>query len=586
MFVPFRQEVEEGIADALDELDLPTDDLGIEEPPEDVRAVLASSVAFRLAGQAVAPPPEVAARLAGRIDASEYEYVGEVTAQGPYVNFLPADRYFEDTLRAAGKEGYGRLADRDESVVLEHTSANPTGPIHVGRARNPIIGDALRRVLDFAGYDVETHYYVNDAGRQVATFTWAYETFDESDLPDPEREGADYDLVRYYRKGTDFLESGPEAEVGEAEAEIEAIMQGLERSDEETYERVSTVVDRMVAGMEETLDRLPAEFDRFVKETSFLRDCSTERLLERLKPLDEAVYEEEAWQLDLSGVGIDKNMVFLRSDGTSLYLTRDLAHHEWKFEQFDRAVTVLGEDHKLQADQLRATLELLGNDTDVLDQVIYSYVNLPEGKMSTRAGTGIDLDDLLDEAIARAREEVEDRMGDRIRQDDLTEADVERIARQVGIGAVRYDIVAKQPTKAITFEWDRALDFEAQSAPYVQYVHARACGILDRAESVDSAPEGADATRLETPEERELLETIARFPAVVETAAENLEPHVVATCTRTFAERFNAFYRECPVLDERVDPELRDARLALVDGARETVANALYLLGVEAPESM
>jgi len=150
---------------------------------------------------------------------------------------------------------------------------------------------------------------------------------------------------------------------------------------------------------------------------------------------------------------------------------------------------------------------------------------------------------------------------------------------------VRYDIVAKQPAKAITFEWDRALDFDAQSAPYVQYVHARACGILDRADELPD-PEPVDAATLDAPEERDLLKAIARFPGVVETAAEDLEPHAVATYTRTFADRFNAFYRECPVLDESVADERRDARLALVRAARTTVSRALWALGVEAPESM
>ena len=580
-----RAEVETALADALAALEFPTGDLGIERPPEGVDAVLASSVAFRLAGEAEAPPPAVAADVADAVSLADCEFVADVRTQGPYVNFYPSDRYFAETVEAAREESYGRLPDRDTSVVIEHTSANPTGPVHVGRARNPIIGDALARILDFAGYDVDTHYYVNDAGRQMAVFAWAYETFDESDLPDPERDRIEYDLVRYYRKGNEFLAEGPDEEVAAAEDEIQAIMQGLEAGDDEAYERVSEVVDGVIAGMRECLERLPAGFDEFVKETRFMHDGSTDDLVARLEDLDEAVYEEGAWQLDLPD--IDKNFVFLRSDGTSLYATRDLAHHEWKFDNYDRAVTVLGEDHGLQARQLRATLDLLGNDTDQLDQVFYSWVNLPGGEgMSTREGTGIDLDDLLDEAIDRARAEVEDRLDDRIRDDDPDEADVERIARQVGVGAVRYDIVAKQPTKAITFEWERALDFEAQSAPYVQYVHARTCGILDeaRADGLEPAAK-VDPAHLSTPEERDLLRTVARFPAEVENAAEELQPHGMATYTREFAERFNAFYRECPVLTAEDEPARR-ARLALVVAARNTVANALSLLGVEAPESM
>ena len=602
MFRQFRSEVEAALADALDSLDLPTDDLGIERPPDDMDATLASSVAFRLAGEVGDAPPNVAATVAEAVSVADADYVASVDTAGPYVNFHANERYLADTLDSAAVDAdYGALPDRDASVVVEHTSANPTGPVHVGRARNPIVGDAVANLMEYAGYDVDRHYYVNDAGRQMAVFTWAYERFDEADLDaEPARDRAEYDLVRYYRKGNAFLEEADADAVEAAEAEIQSILQGLEAGDEETYERVGEVVDAVLGGMKECLARLPAEFDEFVKETRFMRDGSTDDIAARLKETDHAVYEEDAWQLELDEWGIDKNLVFLRSDDTSLYTTRDLAHHEWKFANYDRAVTVLGEDHKLQADQLDATLELLGNDTDRLGHVIYSYVNLPDGKMSTRKGTGVMLDDLLDEAIDRARDAVESRMDDRIRGDDLTDEDVERIAHQVGIGAVRYDIVSKQPAKAITFEWEDALDFEAQSAPFVQYVHARCAGILDEAAAegvdvpgvtadadgrVDPDALDVDASALETEEARELLREVARFPAAIEAAADDLEPHTIATFTREFADAYNAFYRECPVVTAETD-ELRDARVAVVAAAKHTMANALDVLGVEAPESM
>ena len=580
MFRPFRESVEAALTAALEARDLPADDLGIEEPPEDVDAVLASSIAFRLAGELEMAPPQVAGELTGEIDAEDYEYVERVEPAGPYLNFFPDESYFEGTLEAGQSPSYGTLPAKDTSVVVEHTSANPTGPVHVGRARNPIIGDAVANLLEYAGYDIERQYYVNDAGRQMAVFTWAYERFDESELPEPARDRAEYRMVRYYRKGNEFLENADSEAVEAAEDEIEAILQGLEAGDETTYERVTEVVDTVLDGMKACLGRLPAEFDEFVKETQFMRNGSTDDVVARLKELDGAVYEEDAWQLEFED--IDKNLVFLRADDTSLYTTRDLAHHEWKLDNYDRAVTVLGEDHKLQARQLRSTLELLDHDTDGLESVIYSYVNLPEGKMSTRRGTGVQLDDLLDEAIDRAREEIEDRLDDRLRNDELDDDDVERIARQNGVGAVRYDIVSKQPSKAITFEWDRALDFEAQSAPYVQYVHARCRGIEGEAADIDPEP---DVSVLESDAERELLSTIARFPGVIEAAAKDHEPHRIATYTREIADRFNGFYRECPVTSAD-DERTRQARLALVVAARHTVANALDILGVEAPDSM
>ncbi|WP_436906589.1 arginine--tRNA ligase [Halosimplex marinum] len=585
MFLSAREEVRSELEAALARLEYPDSDLSIERPPDDIDAVFASSVAFRIASEVGSDPAAVAAEIADETEVETCEYIDAVGSHGPYVNFFPSERYFADTVRAAQDGDYGTLEPTGDEVLVEHTSANPTGPIHIGRARNPIIGDAIARVLRYAGNDVERQYYVNDAGRQIAVFTWAYETFDEADLPEPERDSPEYEMVRYYRKGNEFLEEADSEEVEAAEAEIREILQGLDANDDEAYERVSEVVDTVLPGMRRTLERLPAEFDSFVKETRFIRNGATDDVVERLKALDCAVYEDDAWQLDLPD--FEKNLVFLRSDGTSLYTTRDLAYHEWKLENFDESVTVVGEDHELQARQLGSALELLGHDTAPLSRVHYSWVNLPEGGMSTREGTGIDLDDLLDEAVEQARAEVEERLADRSRDDDLSESDIDRIAEQVGIGAVRYDIVSQQPTKGITFEWDRALDFEAQSAPYVQYIHARCHGILDEAEGQDIALPGADefdAGELSTDAERELIRVIAAFPSRIEEAADQLRPHVVATYTQDLAEAFNAFYRECQVLS--ADDDTRRARLALVEATRITVANALDALGVPAPESM
>lgn len=585
MYRSFREAVEAVLTDVLEAHDIETDDLGIEDPPSDVDAILASNIAFRVAGERGAPPPVVAEELADECDLSSSSYIDSVHTVGPYLNFTASDSYYTETLTAATAAEYGSLDPSGDRVVVEHTSANPTGPVHVGRARNPIIGDSIARLLSMAGDDVERHYYVNDAGRQIAVFTWAYETFDADSLEPPERDKPDYDLVRYYRKGNAFLDEADEAAVDDAEAEIQSIMQGLERGDTATLERVHTVVDTVLGGMQQTLARLPAEFDEFVKETRFMRNGHTDDIIARLQALPNAEEIDDAWVLHLDDAGIDKELVFVRSDGTSLYPTRDLAHHEWKLEEFDRAVTVLGEDHKLQAKQIAAGLDALGCDVSRLDAIHYSWVNLPGGEgMSTRQGTGIDLDDLLDEAIRRARTEVESRMDDRIRDDDLDTEAIERIARQVGIGAVRYDIVAKQASKAITFEWDRALNFEAQSAPYLQYVHARCCGIMNEAD-ID-VPAGPDATILTDPAERDLIERIGMFPAVIEEAAADLEPHRVATYCRDLAETFNVFYRECQVIGADVDPDRQAARLALVAGAKHTMANALNVLGIEAPTSM
>ena len=578
MFRGLRAEVAECLRGALTEMGHPGIDIGIEEPPGQIDAVLASNVAFRLADLRGEAPQTIAEAVVEAVDITGSQYIAEVTAAGPYVNFTITSQYLTDTVREAMMATWGQLESTDTSVIIEHTSANPTGPIHVGRARNPIFGDALARVLSAAGATVERQYYVNDAGRQVATFTWAVEHFGDEELARAEHDRADHELVRYYRHGSSYLEEAETPEVAAAHASIDAIMQGLEAGDEPAYERVHAVIDPVLEGMSATLHRLGVQFDTFVEESKFIRDGSADAIIDELQALPESEKREGAWMLDLAAEGIDKELVFVRGDGTSLYTTRDLAYHRWKLRAFDEAVTVLGEDHKLQADQLRAALELLGEDTAGLAQPWYSWVTLPEGGMSTRAGTGIDLDDLLDEAVRRARAEV------MARDPELDTETIDAIADAVGIGAVRYDIISKQPTKGITFDWDRALDVEAQSAPYIQYAHARASGIIDAA-TAESIEPAVHRSVLERPVEATMVRTIARYPWVIEEAATELAPHTVATYVRECAEEFNQFYREARIIGAD-DSALAETRLAIVIGAQATLANGLALLGIDAPEVM
>jgi arginyl-tRNA synthetase len=576
MLTELRTEVEDALSAALAEAGYDAEP-AIEDPPEGVDADLATPVAFKLPGD---DPTEVADEVATAVSLDGYPLVGSVETQGPYVNFRASDAYFGRVLEEARGDDYPNLPEREETVVLEHTSANPTGPLHIGRARNPIIGDSLARLLRAAGYDVTVEYYVNDMGRQVATISWALDEFDEDDVADLEgREKGDHDVVRYYRRANEVLEGEHGDEYAErAEREIDELLQALEDGEEGALEHVGEAVDRCLEGQLESLERLGASYDDFVRESGFVLDGSVDGIASRLKADSRSYEEDEAHALDMSDWGIDKELVFLRADGTSLYTTRDIAYHIDKFERSDRAVDVLGEDHKLQAQQLAAALDVLGYDRDP-EAIFYSYVNLPDGKMSTREGNVVNLDDLLDEAVERARDEIEKRAEDRDRDVD----EVDETARAVGIGAVRYDIVARQPEKPITFRWEEALNFDGQHAPYVQYVGARASGILEKtdAEPAD-APDALES--LDSPEERALLRKIGELSAVVEDAADELAPHRLATYSRELAESFNDFYRECPVMD--ADEDTKRARLALVAASRAAIERSLGLIGVETPEAM
>jgi arginyl-tRNA synthetase len=529
-----------------------------------------------VAAKLVKAPPEVAAELLQRLPPSP---LVAPRTEGPYVNFhAHDDALAEAVLRSAleRKERYGQLPRTGQRIIVEHTSANPTGPFHVGRARNPIIGDSLARVLRAAGHDVATEYYVNDVGKQVITLTWGVHHLRPDEVQPPEREKPDHRLVSYYQKASQLLERDPQ--VGQA---VQEMLQRYERGEQSTAQLVRQTVEQMLRGMGQTLERMGVKVDRFTWESRYVVNGDVQRVLGALK--GNAKYREEdgAGYLDLEGMGIagkSTRFFLTRGDGTSLYTARDVAYHQDKFRRAERLVNVLGEDHKLAMQQLAIALQLLGEARPV-EVVFYAFVKLPEGRMSTRSGRVVYIDDLMDEAEARALEEV------RKRRPELPEERQRDIAKVVGLGALRFNIAGVQAEKGITFQWEEALDFEGASAPYAQYSHARAASILRKAAEEGHAVGGPEHARfLREPGERALVRAVARLPSLVRQSAADDKVHPVATYVLEVANAFNQFYRDSPVL--QAEPDARAARLALVQAAKHALHNGLDLLGVEAPESM
>jgi arginyl-tRNA synthetase len=485
------------------------------------------------------------------------------------VNFYANEKYLAESLNAIITKGRDSvlLPPKGVKVVLEHTSANPTGPLHVGRGRNPVIGDTLARVMRSGGYDVQVQYYVDDMGKQEATIVWGYDHLKSLDLKPPEVDKPDHAVVEVYRAAT-----GLRKENEAVEKEISEILNQYEHMDPAVADKFKRMVNVCMEGQKTTLARMNVFYDLFVWESDFVRNGSVKKIVEELSKTPYAERKDGALALNLSSFGMDKDFVLTRADGTSLYTTRDIAYHIWKLSQCDQAVNVLGEDQKLAMQRLEATLKILGQEK-VPRIVFYSFVSLPEGRMSTRKGVVVNLDDLLDEAVARAYVEVDKR------RKDLDEDKKRKIADLVGIGAIRFDIIRVAPEKSITFKWEQALDFEKQGAPFIQYSHARTCSILEKAR-----PGSFDAAVLKEKEEAALIKKMAMLPYVVDVASKDLKPHLLANYARELAETFNQFYRFVPVLN--AEPELREARLALVDAARVTLANSLDLLGIAAPEEM
>ncbi len=545
----------------------------LEIPPENMGDF--AFPCFSLAPIAKKSPKDIAEDIAERIEKGKW--VARIDTHGGYVNFyIDGERLASATLNSIleMKEEYGCLQKKNKKVIIEHTSANPNGPLHVGRARNPIIGDTLVRIFGAAGYDVASQFYLDDLGKQVAILTWGINNIDPNNSTLPKYEKPDHKNVGFYQEANKLMEKDETVakEIGE-------IVKKSEHGDSKTIELVHKAYKLVLEGINESLDRINIHIDKYVPESMFVKDKSVEKVISNLKKTQYCHEKDGALYLDLESFGIhgrNTNFFFLRSDGTSLYATRDIAYHQWKAKHADMLINVLGEDHKLESRQVEIALQLQGEKI-LPKPVFYAFVSMPGGKMSTRRGRVVYLDQLIDECVERAYNEVKKRRGK-----ELSEKKMKEISEMIGIGALRYNVIKVQPEKDIVFKWEEALNFEGNSAPFIQYAHARACSILSKKE--DSVKD-VNALLLKHDSELQLIKKLAKFPMVIDEACKGCRPHIITTYLCDIASQFNQFYRDCHVLSEE-NLELRKARLALVDSTRIVLRNGLDLLGIVAPEEM
>ncbi|MBW6469928.1 MAG: arginine--tRNA ligase [Methanosarcinaceae archaeon] len=567
MFLQFKEQVTSILENAIRSAGFEVDDIVLEPSPH---ADIASRVAFGLASKAKQSPKDIAEKIAMAVTIPDGSYVEAITTTGPYLNIMASRKYVDETVVRIRSEKKGFGGDFcTGSILIEHTSANPNGPLHVGHIRNSVIGDTLTRILRHAGYDVEAQYYVNDMGRQIAIVSWALSQF-EFDTS----KKSDHAIADVYIKANADLVEHPEKV-----AEIDKRMQLVESGDDATIKSFDEAVSLAVSGIRKTLLRMNVIHDKFVNESDFIRNGAVSRIVEEIKATGRTEIDKGALVVDLADYGFEKTLVIQRTDGTSLYTTRDLAYHEWKGEQADRMIDVLGADHKLISGQLKATLNAMGKPEPEI--VIFEFVSLPEGSMSTRRGKFITSDDLFDQIEEQAYLEVEKR------RPDMSDEFKREVSNVVGMGAVRYDIVKVSPEKSTVFDWKTALDFEKQGAPFIQYAHARACSILKKAgeDGIWNSETEVDPSVLVEDTEVVFIKKMAMFDKVIDQSARELKPHIFAIYARELADAFNQFYRFVPVISAE-EEELRMNRLALVDCARIVLANTLDTLGIGAPEAM
>lgn len=574
----FRTEVDGAVRSALSKMGVDSE-FSIEIPSTDAADLAVPC--FLMSKALKRAPKDIAEELASNIEPSGL--ISDVSALNGYLNFkMDGVKLTEGTVKDVleMKDRYGSLPNKGVKVIVEHTSTNPTGPIHVGRARNPIIGDTLARILDMCGYDVSTEYYVNDVGKQVVILTWGVNNLTkeqvEKEIEDrgmqDDRDKIDHKLVAYYRLANKMMEEDPAVQ-----EEIGSMLRKFEAGDEEVISTVRKTAEIMLNGLKETLANIDVVLDTYTWESKFIADGSARKYVEELKQSKYAGVEDDgACYLELKDFGIQgKNtrFTFTRADGTTLYTTRDIAYHQDKFKRADKLIDVLGEDQKLGNKQLCCALEILGQ-TRKLDAMFYSFVSLPEGKMSTRKGVVVYLDDLIDEAVSRAYDEI------RSRRDDMPEDRMREIAKIIGVGAIRYNIVRVQPEKQLVFKWEEALSFDGNSGPFLQYSYARACSMLRKAGDFE---EVVDPSLLTDPFELSLIKTISKFESVIEQAGENRRIHLLPAYGHELASAFNQFYASVPVLNSKAE---KDARLTLVKCSKIVLKNVLDCLGLGAPEEM
>ena len=534
-------------------------------------------------------PQAISDEIAGLFP--QLDALANVSSVNGYLNFTANPEWLADAVLSnqvhigSALENSGRTG---ETVLLEHTSANPNGPFHVGRARNAILGDTLVRLHRLHGDDVRAEYYVDDMGKQVGVLAWALDNLSEDDVNEllSEREPpsdrwltkADHQRVRWYQAAQILRKDADEERKAQIEKEIGTLVHASEHGDVGVLGSFEAAYTPVLEGMLATLSRLGISYDTFTKESRFVVDGTVSKLMETLDSLEiSGTADNGAGFLDLGQRGLKGKTEFFyrRGDGSSLYATRDVAYHMWKWGESNRLVNVLGEDHKLQAKQVGLTLEELGQKRP--EVLFYSFIKLPEGKMSTRQGNVVFMDDLLEEAHAQASAVV------RELRPEYDDDKVAKIAEAVGTAAVRFNIIKVSPEKGFTFRWEEALAFEAGSAPFIMYAHTRACSISKRADalptspiqrpSVDSMPEGLV----------ELLRLLCKHNDVLERSVREQKAHLFALHMLDLANAYNGFYRDCPVVKEN---EVDGFAFAISQMARELLRSGLEGLGITPIEEM
>jgi arginyl-tRNA synthetase len=628
---PWKSAFDEVVEIIVNVTDLEAEEIkgSIEVPPNPKMGDLASTVAFTLAKKEKRSPAEIATKLGKKLkeEIAKHPVIERIETAGPYTNFFFDNSEFArltlDSVQNVDIQ-YG-MSNKYEGkrVMIESPAVNPSKPWHIGHARNAVLGDTLGRVLEAVGYDVVQLDYINDLGLQIAQLTWKLQEMNEKET----KEKYDHFLGKLYVEVQEEFE-----ESADVEGEIRVISKQLEDRDSKASKDSLEMVLRCVKAQNETAYRLGIYKDYKILESTIAHSGLLDVAKEMMLKSDSIMKLEEG---DKAGCIVakldtieefqemkDPYKVLFRSDGTRTYTGADVAFQMWKFgivndpfkyvvleeqpnggvvyitsfegkdkniRDVDLVFNVIGSAQSHPQRLIYTILHLLGYDKEASNShhVAYEFVGLEGDDFSGRKGTwiGYTCDDILDKATNLALEEVEKR------NPEEAEEFKRKAAAQVGTGAVRYLLLKGSPDRRITFRYEDALDFNGDAAPYLQYSHARAKRILEKAKQ--DLTDDVNYSKITSPNELALIKKIAKLPDIVLRVVEGMkkevwgttfQTNIIATYAFDLANRFSKFYDTCPVL--QAPTKTKNARLALVSAFKNTMANALRLLGIPVVDKM
>lgn len=567
----FKQVIAESIKTKVEDLTVEEIKGLLEVPPNKEMGDYAFPC-FKLAKIFRKAPNMIAEDLSTSIELGEG--VTKCINLGGYVNFFVAkDALAKKVITQVfdERENYGKSdLGGGKTVVIDYSSPNIAKPFHIGHIRTTVIGNALYKIYSSQGYKVERINHLGDYGTQFGKLIVAYKLWGDKSAVEAE---PIKELLKLYVRFHDEAESKPEME-----DEARAWFTRLENNDPEAKELWQWFRDESLKEFQRVYDLLEIDFDSYAGE-SFYSD-KMPAVLEELRQKNLLVESQGTMIVDLEDVNLPPALI-QKNDGSTLYITRDLAAAFYRKNtyDFDKAIYVVGSQQELHFKQLFNVIRKMGYDWyKDMNHVQFGMVALEEGTMSTRKGRVVFLEDVLRQAIDKTKEIIMEK--------NPGAGDIDKIAKEVGVGAVVFQELSNSRIKDYTFSWSRTLSFEGETGPYVQYTHARCCALKRKANLEISADLVANINfdLLSDEDSSDVLKVIETFNKSIQTSMRKNEPHIVTRFVLDLAQAFNKFYHNNPIIVE--DKDLMIARLALVESTRQTIENALDLLGMKAPERM